>query len=403
MRSIAALFRFAMFVLVLGYLESQMSMLIAKNSLLAGEQFSIWIRAAYWGIPVLLLLSSVYRRLRQIQPVFTSFSRTYVFGFFLGHFMVLPLLVIRSGLQYFDWVPAGLMFGLELSIIIISLFVLILLVGGMIRNRYNYKVHRINIPIKDLPEGLEGFKLIQISDIHSGSFSSDNEIQQGIDLINQEEADLVCFTGDLVNSKATEIEPYMNLFGQIKSKHGVYSILGNHDYGDYTMWATREAKEANFQRLIQNHEKMGWQLLRNEHRKIEVEDTSLTIIGVENYSASGRFHKYGDLDRAIENMEPGNVQVLLSHDPSHWEDQVIQRFDHIDLTLSGHTHGFQFGFEFSKRIRWSPARWAYRQWAGLYEQGNQKLYVNRGFGFLGYHGRVGILPEITVLEFSTSK
>ncbi|MBL0294621.1 MAG: metallophosphoesterase [Saprospiraceae bacterium] len=272
---------------------------------------------------------------------------------------------------------------------------------GILRNPYRYKLHKVKIPISNLPKGLEGFKIVQVSDIHSGSFTFKEPIQNGIDMINQCQADVICFTGDLVNTVANEIEPYIDMFKSIKAKHGVYSIMGNHDYGDYKRWDTPEEKQANAELFIDQHRKLGWKLLLNENRVIEHQGEKLAIIGVENYSASPRFAKYGDLNKAFMGVEESiPFKLLLSHDPSHWDDQVVKSFKNIDLTLSGHTHGFQFGIEIPGWIKWSPIEYAYKQWAGLYQESNQYLYVNRGFGFLGYPGRVGILPEITEITLT---
>jgi len=198
------------------------------------------------------------------------------------------------------------------------------------------------------------------------------------------------------------MEPYINTFNKIKSKYGVYSITGNHDYGDYVRWENTDHKKANFEELIDTHQKLGWDLLLNENRMLEINGEKIAIIGVENYSAKGRFSKYGDLTKAYAGTDGAALKLLLSHDPSHWQEEVVQKFKDIAITFSGHTHGMQFGFEIPGWIKWSPGQYVYKQWAGLYAAEKQYLYVNRGFGFLGYPGRVGILPEITVLELKKS-
>lgn len=270
---------------------------------------------------------------------------------------------------------------------------------GVIRNAYRYKIWRKTLHFAQLPADFEGLKIVQISDIHSGSFKDKAAVQKGINLINEQKPDVVFFTGDLVNVKANEMDAFVDVFKGIEAKYGVYSITGNHDYGDYAHWESRAAKAANFQALIQQHKNLGWDLLLNEHRILTINDVKIGIIGVENYSALPQFPKYGKLDEAYANMpEDTALKILLSHDPTHWDVEVRPQYQDIDLTLSGHTHGFQFGIEIPGWLRWSPSRYIYRQWAGLYQSGKQYLYVNRGFGFLGYPGRVGILPEITVLE-----
>jgi predicted MPP superfamily phosphohydrolase len=224
-------------------------------------------------------------------------------------------------------------------------------------------------------------------------------VEQGITKMLELEPDLVFFTGDLVNNKADEMDGWTEVFSKIKAPMGVYSILGNHDYGDYHPWPDQAAKEANFERLKSVHQTLGWNLLMNEHRIIERDGASFALIGVENWGAKANFSRYGDLKKAYAGSEPHPFKILLSHDPSHWDAQVCKEYNDIDLMLSGHTHGMQFGVEIPG-IRWSPVQYVYKQWAGLYQNGHQHLYVNRGFGFLGYPGRVGILPEITFIEFS---
>lgn len=279
-----------------------------------------------------------------------------------------------------------------------GLFPFMTLLYGMWRNPYRYKVHRVVVPVAELPEALRGFRLVQISDIHSGSFTFPEPVENAIRMINDLDADLVCFTGDLVNNQSREMLPFRDMFAGIRAKHGVYSVLGNHDYGDYHHWPDPAAKAANFEEMLQIHRDMGWTLLRNEHRILDREGHRIAVIGVENYSATPRFHRHGDLDKAVAGLPPTDVRILLSHDPSHWEAQVLDSPAGIDLTLSGHTHGMQFGVEIPGWIKWSPIQYMYRQWAGLYTKGDRHLYVNRGLGFLGYPGRVGILPEITLLE-----
>ncbi|MEM6321774.1 MAG: metallophosphoesterase [Bacteroidota bacterium] len=285
--------------------------------------------------------------------------------------------------------------------VILALGLFFLMLYGILFNRHRYKIHRVSVNLPNLPSSFSGLKIVQISDIHSGSFTDKAPLKKGIDLINQEAADLVFFTGDLVNSIASEIEPYVEVFSRIQSKYGVFSGLGNHDYGDYVRWPNREIKEANLRRLMEIEKVMGWQLLMNENRLKNINGVSVAVIGVENYSGSPRFSKYGKLDEAYRGAEKADIKLLLSHDPSHWDAQIRPNFPDIDVTFSGHTHGAQFGIEIPKLFRWSPVQYAYKQWAGLYQAGKQYLYVNRGFGYLGYPGRVGILPEITVLNVAS--
>lgn len=276
------------------------------------------------------------------------------------------------------------------------------LLYGMYRGRYNYKVLSYVLEYDDLPEAFDGFKITQISDIHSGSFDNPTKVKYGVDLVNKQKADVVLFTGDLVNNKSEEALPWAKIFGDIKATHGVYSILGNHDYGDYTQWHSPAAKLKNMEDLYDIQKRMGWDLLLNESRFIEKEGQRIALIGVENWG-TGRFKKAGDLNKALENVAPKDFKILMSHDPSHWEAEILPHPYNIHLTLSGHTHGMQFGIEIPGWIKWSPIQWRYKQWAGIYGQSEQRLNVNRGFGYLAYPGRVGMWPEVTSITLKKSK
>ncbi len=265
-------------------------------------------------------------------------------------------------------------------------------------NKYNYQIKKIKLSFKNLPEAFKGMRMVHISDIHSGSFQDIRAVNKGIDLILKQQPDLIVFTGDLVNDRAAEMEPYQNSFGRLTAPLGVFSTLGNHDYGDYVQWPTAQAKIDNLEALKKVHANMGWRLLMNEHVLLEKNGEKIALLGIENWGAKARFPKYGKMDLAYPGTENVPFKILLSHDPSHWDAQILAEYPGIDLMLSGHTHGMQFGLE-NPYFKWSPVQWMYKQWAGLYEQGAQKLYVNRGYGFIGYPGRVGILPEITVIEF----
>ncbi|GAA4435837.1 metallophosphoesterase [Pontibacter saemangeumensis] len=268
-------------------------------------------------------------------------------------------------------------------------------VYGVTKGKYDYRVHRHTLYFDDLPEAFDGFTITQLSDIHSGSFGDAAAVQRGIDLVRAQNADLFVFTGDLVNDMASEIEPFIKAFGQIKAAHGQFSILGNHDYGLYHDWESEAAREANFVKLKQHHDQLGFRLLLDEHVTIEKDGAKIALLGVENWGAG--FIQQGDLDKALLGVEPEAFKVLLSHDPSHFDEIVKVHPAHVHLTLSGHTHGMQFGVE-TPLVRWSPAKYRYKNWAGLARENNRLLYVNRGFGFIGFSGRVGIWPEITVLE-----
>ena len=270
------------------------------------------------------------------------------------------------------------------------------LLYGMVRNPYRYQVFSEILEIDDLPASLDGLRIVQISDIHSGSFTRVEPVRDSVAMINALNPDLVFFTGDIVNNEAREMEPFVDIFKEVRARHGVYSVLGNHDYGDYVRWGSEAEKRDNMERLYDVHRRLGWDLLLNEHRRLEVNGENIAVLGVENWSNLARFPKHGDLAKAYAGAEDAPLKILLSHDPTHWEAQVRKDYPDIHLTLSGHTHGMQFGVEIPG-FRWSPAKFVYDQWAGLYRAGKQFLYVNRGLGFLGYPGRVGILPEVTLL------
>ncbi len=272
---------------------------------------------------------------------------------------------------------------------------------GMVKGAYDYRVKRVTLHFPNLPKAFDGFKMLQISDLHTGSFTSTEPLKQAVEMINKQEADLVFFTGDLVNNVATELTDHMDTLKEIRAKQGVFSVLGNHDYGDYVNWGSREEKHRNLQTLIDSHGRMGWQILLNEHRKIEKDGEHIAVLGVENWGNRRGFPKYGKLHQAYSGTENSPFKVLLSHDPSHWDGEINQHYKDVDLTLSGHTHGMQFGVNIPG-WKWSPVQYVYDQWAGLYKKGQQYLYVNTGLGFLGYPGRVGFLPEITVFELKAA-
>ncbi len=267
---------------------------------------------------------------------------------------------------------------------------------GIASGAHNYRVRRKTIHLPNLPSAFDGIKIGQLSDIHSGSFFSRPGVKKGIDLLLGEKPDVIFFTGDLVNDQASEVSKYKDLFSKVKAPLGVFSTLGNHDYGDYKGWNTINDKKKNLADLIQTQKEMGWDILLNENRTLKVNGEEIAIIGIENWGA-GRFSKYGDLEKAYQGIEEKPVKLLLSHDPSHWDAQVRPQYNDIDVMFAGHTHGFQFGVEIGN-FKWSPSQYIYKQWADLHQEGNQYLYVNRGFGFIGYPGRIGILTEITIIE-----
>ena len=267
---------------------------------------------------------------------------------------------------------------------------------GIIQGKYNYKVLKYQLRFKDLPDAFDGFTITQISDIHSGSFTNREKIQYGVDLINEQKSDLMLFTGDIVNNKADEMDNWIDVFSQLKAKEGKYSILGNHDYGDYMDWKDPQDKINNFQDVKRIHEKIGFDLLLDEHRYLEKDGQKIALVGVENWGKG--FNQAGDLEKASANINKDDFKILMSHDPSHWEHVVKKDDFNYQLTLSGHTHGLQMGIEIPGWFKWSPSKFAYKQWAGMYEEYGRYINVNRGFGYHAFPGRVGIWPEITVIE-----
>lgn len=272
-----------------------------------------------------------------------------------------------------------------------------------ITNRYNYRIRRLKLNFATLPPAFKGLKIVQISDIHTGSFDNHHAVAKGIQHVLDEKPDLILFTGDLVNNKAEEVDDYRDIYKRLTAPMGVFSTLGNHDYGDYVEWASPAAKHENLETLKKAHADFGWRLLMNEHIVLNRGEEKIALVGIENWSAKANFPKYGDMRAAYAGLPEKNIpfKILLSHDPSHWDAQVLPEYKDIQLTLSGHTHGMQFGVEIPW-LKWSPVQYVYKKWAGLYQEGEQFLYVNRGFGFLGYPGRLGILPEITVFELDTA-
>jgi uncharacterized protein len=265
---------------------------------------------------------------------------------------------------------------------------------AMVKGKYDYRVHRETLCFDDLPEAFDGFTITQVSDIHSGSFDNRAAVQRGIRLAQEQKSDLFVFTGDLVNNVAWEIEPYLEDFSQLRAPYGQFSILGNHDYGDYIKWDSIEEKDGNLEKLKVHHKTLGYRLMMDEHVTLEKGGQKIALLGVQNWGRG--FIQLGDIDKALEGVDPGAFKILLSHDPTHWEEKIRYHPTTIHLTLAGHTHGAQFGVE-TDRLRWSPVQYRYLDWAGLANEKNRYLYVNRGFGFLAFSGRLGIWPEITVI------
>jgi uncharacterized protein len=371
----------------------------------------------YWSITILAVIGFLLFVYTE-QNYLGRKVRTYLFSIIIGLFLAKMVAVVfflvddlRRGIQY----VAGKLFfnntdvdsiddnGISRSVFLSWLGIAAgtTLFGSLIygfSNQYKYHINRVKLAFDNLPASFKGLRIVHISDVHSGSFMDKKAVQHGVDMIMKEGADLILFTGDLVNDKATEMKDYMDVFNQLKAPMGVFSTLGNHDYGDYVRWPIEGiSKEQNLINLQKVHADLGWKLLMNEHVALEKNGEQIALLGIENWGAKARFPKYGKMDLAHAGTEKYPFKILMSHDPSHWDAQVKTTYPDVDLMLSGHTHGMQFGIDIPG-FKWSPVQYVYKQWGGLYEDAKQKLYVNRGFGFIGYPGRVGVLPEITVIE-----
>jgi predicted MPP superfamily phosphohydrolase len=383
------------------------------------SKFKLIIYSAYWlisiGAIVVLLILPYLHLDNQVR-----FLRTTIFAIVLGLFFAKLIasvfFLVDDVRRLVQWAAGELFFqntegqqlqeGQKISRSVFLSWAGIIAGGGLFAtllngfgNKYQYQVRRIALSFDNLPGSFKGLKIVHISDIHSGSLKNKYAVAKGVEKIINEKPDLILFTGDLVNNRADEMESFMDVFNKLVAPLGVFSTLGNHDYGDYVQWNSRQEKMDNLERLKRVHADLGWRLLMNEHVVLQKGDDKIALLGVENWSAKARFPKYGDLEKAYAGSAPHPFKILMSHDPSHWDGEVRSKYSDIDLMLSGHTHGMQFGVEVPG-FKWSPVQYVYQQWAGLYQEASQKLYVNRGYGFIGYPGRVGILPEITVLELS---
>ncbi len=374
------------------------------------------IFGTYWVLSIgamILLAAFPYINFEAWPGTLRAYTLTIMIGMFLSKAITVLFLLIDDLRRLVQWaiarfttssVPSGGGVGISRSVFLSWLGIAL---GGSLMstfvwgftNKYNYQLRKVKLNFPNLPKAFSGLKIIQISDIHSGSFNDQKAVAHGIKTILDQNADLILFTGDIVNNQTQELIPYKEVFAGLKAPMGVYSILGNHDYGDYHHWDTPETKAQNLERLVDMQREMGWKLLLNEHVVLEKDGEQIALLGVENWGAKANFPKYGKLDKAYAGTEKYPFKILMSHDPSHWDAQIRPEYSDIDLTLSGHTHGMQFGVEIPG-FKWSPVQYVYKQWAGLYEEANQKLYVNRGYGFIGYPGRVGILPEITLIELA---
>jgi len=389
------------------------------------EQSQKIINYVYWSFTafsLLILMATLVYDFQLWPKAFRTYASAFIFVMMISKLFVVIFLLTDDVFRVFKWAfvkffgtPALVStpgadvaensitrsdFLIKTGLVLASIPFFSLL-WGMAKGAYDYQVKIVKLKLPNLPKVFEGYRIVQISDIHTGSFVDTEPLKKAVKMINDLNPDILFFTGDLVNNRHEEAIPHFPQLSLLKAKHGVYSILGNHDYGDYVQWNSELEKRKNLNDLIQVHKDLGWDILLDEHRIIEHEGDSITLIGVQNWSTHLRFPKYGSMEKATENIKYSDVNILLSHDPSHWNGEILSKYPRIDLMLAGHTHGMQFGIDLPF-LKWSPVQYVYKQWAGLYTQGKQHLYVNRGLGFLGYPGRVGILPEITVLELHSA-
>lgn len=402
------MFRWIIFIIV--YLAMGLYTLQALKS---GTRYP-WLHYLYVVIALLILGNLIYQySVNEDTGKVLSRPLSYAFGFLLAilTFNLITILflfsediyrIISAGYQkLFGDAPEFSLPDRRRFLSLIALGIASLPFGallyGMYRGKYRYQVLTYDLEFKDLPAGFHNYTITHISDIHSGSFDNRKKIEYGVSLINRQKSDVILFTGDMVNNRSSEMLPWSELFASLQAPDGKFSVLGNHDYGDYINWDTEEAKAQNLEDLKILQREMDFDLLLNENRYLQRGDDRIALIGVENWGRGG-FIKVGDLQKAASGIKPEDFKILLSHDPSHWEDKVIHDDLHYHLTLSGHTHGMQFGIEIPGWVKWSPVKWRYKYWAGIYEELGQYINVNRGFGFLAYPGRVGIWPEITVIR-----
>lgn len=405
------------FIAIAILMDTYIFQVIKAVSQTASPKTRTIIYTVYWGISGLVIISFLLFAFTDHAFLGKKF-RTYLFATAIGLFLAKLIAVffflvddIRRGIQ---WIAGKVSFnnpeindmasdGISRSAFLSWLG---LAAGGTLfssfiygfGNKYNYQVKKIKLAYDNLPASFKGLKIIHISDIHSGSFTDKKAVLHGVEKILEEQADIILFTGDIVNDRAEEMEEYKDVFSRLKAPMGVYSTLGNHDYGDYVSWPYKGlSKEQNLENVKKVHADIGWRLLMNEHVVLEKGEDKIALLGIENWSNKARFPKHGRMDLAHAGTENYPFKILMSHDPSHWDAQVRPQYADVDLTLSGHTHGMQFGVDIPG-FKWSPVQYMYKQWDGLYEDGKQKLYVNPGYGFIGYPGRVGIMPEITVIE-----
>lgn len=369
------------FLLILGLI------LFSTGVLMASPR---WVRAFFQGLTIVVILPKIFLAVFALVDDVVRLVR-WVASLVVGE-PETEQVPVKKGIGRAEFIAQAGMVAASIPLVASSY--------GILSGAHDYRVRRRTVVIKNLPSAFHGLRIAQLSDIHAGSFWNKRAVQGGVDMLLAEKPDLVVFTGDLVNDRASEMQDYGDVFGRVSAPLGVYSILGNHDYGDYVQWKDAHAKQQNLLDLIEIEKQMGWRPLIDEHITLGQGADRLALVGIQNWSAKLRFPRHGNLEKALRGTEDVPVRILLSHDPSHWRAEVLPLYaDKIDLTLSGHTHGAQFGIELGN-YRWSPVSMVYQEWADLYQEGDNYLYVNRGYGYIGYPGRLGILPEITIIELA---
>jgi len=404
-----------LFILIDWYVFQGVKALVQNSSELIQKS----VKIAFWSITALSLFAFFLYHFSNVDLLGKSVRMFILVGIFMNYlakvFFAVFLLIddISRGIQYlvqkFSNPTPAIVSDKESHIprsqfilktaVVVGAAPLVAMSWGILSGAHDYRVRRIKLPLPNLPKAFEGLKIVQVSDIHAGSFWNKTAVQGGIEMLLNEKPDVVFFTGDLVNNQAVEMKEWISTFSKVKAPLGVFSVLGNHDYGDYVNWGSAQEKRQNLIDLVNIQKAMGWNLLVNQNHILEVDGEQIAIVGVENWGAKARFPKYGKLSEAIKGTENVSTKLLLSHDPSHWQAEVLPMYPDIDAMFSGHTHGMQMGVDIPG-FKWSPVQYVYDEWAGLYRQDNRYLYVNRGFGYLGYPGRIGMPPEITTIELT---
>lgn len=398
------------FFLLVDYYLYQAVLVISKDWSLTGKNL---LRYSFWALTALSIAALVWWNVSdpyKYKPGVRTWVMVALIGIYLSKIVGVLVVFIDDIQRGIRWVAGLFSKSTEASTgnsiprseflaktaVIATAVPFTALIYGIVSGAHDYRVRRKTVYLPNLPKSFDGIRIGQLSDIHSGSFFNKTAVKGGVEEFLKEKPDVIFFTGDLVNNEASEVKDYLTIFDKLKAPLGVYSVTGNHDYGDYKAWASQLDKQENFRNLVNAHKQMGFDILMNEHRYLEQGGEKIAIVGIENWGGRG-FAKYGKLDQAYAGIEDASVKLLLSHDPSHWDEQVRRNYKDIDMMFAGHTHGFQFGVEIGD-FKWSPSQYVYKQWAGLYREDNQYLYVNRGFGYIGYPGRIGIPPELTIIE-----